>query len=488
MYAGCGDSQNITKVNIFQSGYKAQSLGKLDPLYEKQWYLYEQFGINITPVWKEYLGDGVSIAVVDSGIEASHPDLVENIDLVRSLRYVDGSSDPTPTSAELSDSSVDGSHGTAVAGIISASHNDIGIIGIAPNATLVGLNVFSRPDDSAFEDAMKQDVDISSNSWGIDLSTNLVDDRVVLEAIISKMLSKPTIYTFAAGNDGSNSGFSSVLNSRYTLVVGASTREGKIARYSNHGTNVLCVAPGGESQKIVTTDLIGNSYGYDVDGDHFDIFENQNYEYSDYFSGTSAAVPMVSAVVALMLEANPNLGYRDVRYILEHTSRQIDKTDDSWMQNGAGLWVSNYFGYGLVDAQKAVDMAKTFKTLPSEIKIQKEIKKANISIPDDDSKSVELVFDIDEDIVIEHVSLQVSTQHSQNGDLKIKLISPSKTEAILSDGDTQIKDDFSPWEFGVLSFVDEKSQGIWKLQVSDLQQGHIGDLKSAKLTIHGHKR
>ena len=51
----------LTKPDISQSGYKAQTIGKLDPLYEKQWYLYEKFGINITPVWKEYLGDGVII-------------------------------------------------------------------------------------------------------------------------------------------------------------------------------------------------------------------------------------------------------------------------------------------------------------------------------------------------------------------------------------------------------------------------------------------
>ncbi len=220
LLSACGGSEvpsqeNKISIESNQSSSEriTQSYEVSDPLYDRQWYLHEQSGINVSTAWKEYLGEGISIAVVDSGIEALHPDLTENIDLTHSFRYSDESSDPTPTKEEFSNPFVDAPHGTAVAGIIAATQNDIGISGVAPKANLIGLNVFSRPDDSAFEDAMQYpNIDISSNSWGADLSFGLDDDHVVLDAIVSKMLTDPIIYTFAAGNEASNSGFSSILN------------------------------------------------------------------------------------------------------------------------------------------------------------------------------------------------------------------------------------------------------------------------------------
>jgi hypothetical protein len=462
----------------------------LDPLYEKQWYLHKKSGINISSVWKEYKGDGISIAVIDSGIEAIHPDLQHNIDLIHSFRYSDESSDPTPTIKELNDPYVDAPHGTCVAGVIAASQNDIGISGIAPNATLVGLNVFSRPDDSAFENAlMYPNVDISSNSWGGDLSFGLNDDQISLDAIITKMLTDPIIYIFAAGNESSNSGFSSVLNSRYTLVVGATTDKSIIAPYSNHGANILCVAPGGgelkSEPKIVTTDLIGDIYGYDVKGDHFDIFENQNYEYTNNFNGSSAATPIVSAIIALMLEANKDLNYRDIKYIIAHSSKKIDPNHTSWIKNSANLYFSRYYGFGLIDAQKAVNMAKDFKSLDKEIIISKKLDELNITIPDNNQTGIELELKIDQNISLEYASLEINTNHSYSGDLKIVLTSATNTSSVLTLGNTITEDPYLPWEFGSICFMDEYSKGVWKVHISDISKNDIGTLKSIKLTLYG---
>jgi len=499
LLSACGGSEVLSDENKIsydsnQSNNRiTQSFQVSDPLYDKQWYLHEKSGINVSTVWKEYLGNGISISVVDSGIEALHPDLSENIDLTHSFRYSDGSSDPTPTTDELSDPFVDAPHGTAVAGIIAASQNDIGISGVAPKANLIGLNVFSRPDDSAFEDAMLYpNVDISSNSWGADLSFGLDDDFIVLDAIVFKMLTHPIIYTFAAGNEASNSEFSSILNSRYTLVIGATTEEKKVAPYSNYGANILCVAPGGDegknSPKIVTTDLIGTVHGYDIQGDHFDIFENIGYDYTDNFNGTSAAVPMVSGIIALMLEANSELNYRDIKYILAHSSKKVDENHTSWIENSADLWVSRYYGFGLVDAEKAVKLAKNFQTLPKEVTVQKSLKDLNISIEDNNEKGVSILLDIDDNLIVEYAELEISTDHPYSGDLKITLTSPSGTKSILTDGGTITEDLYNPWTFGAVGFMDEQSSGKWMLHICDISENDKGILSSVKLILYGHKK
>jgi len=463
-----------------------------DPLYKQQWYLQEKSGINVSSVWQEYQGENISIAIVDSGIEATHPDLENNIDLTHSFRYSDESSDPTPTIKELNDPFVDAPHGTCVAGVIAASQNEIGISGIAPKATLVGLNVFSLPDDSSFENALLySDIDISSNSWGADLSFGLSDDQISLDAIISKMSTDPIIYTFAAGNEYSNSNFSSVLSSRYTLVVGASTYEAKIAPYSNYGTNILCVAPGGEGgnkPKIITTDLLGDMYGYDIKGDHFDVFENKNYEYTNDFDGTSAATPMVSGVIALMLDANRKLNYRDIKYIISHSSKQIDTNHTSWIKNSANLWFSQYYGFGLIDTQKAVDMARDFKSLEKEMIISKKLDDLNMSIPDNNQTGIELEFQIDKNISLEYVSLEINTNHTYSGDLKIVLNSPANTKSILAQGGTITEDPYISWSFGALTFMDESSMGTWKVYIKDIAEYDTGILNSLKLTLYGHEK
>ncbi len=485
------DNQQIKKI----SPKKEDNSVKLkisDPLYNFQWYLHGSYGINISSIWSDYSGKGVSISVVDSGIESTHPDLRDNIDLVRSFRYEDNSSDPSPSLHELKDPFVDVPHGTSVAGIIGASQNDIGISGIAYESNLVGLNVFSKPDDSSFENAIGyRNIDISSNSWGADLSFGLDDDKIVLDAITEKMQSDdPTIYIFAAGNEESNSEFSSILNSRYTLVIGSLTQDGKIASYSNYGANILCVAPGGEDvedKKIVTTDLVGDIYGYDLDGDHFDILENRNYEYSNSFYGTSAAVPMVSGVVALMLEANRNLSYRDIKYILAHSCRKVDRDHSSWSENGAKLLFSNHYGFGLIDASKAIVMAKDFKALDSEIVVTKELLDLNLSIPDNNATGIELNFDVDEDIILEYVALEVNINHEYSGDLRILLNSPYNLST-LAYGGTITDDQYMPWIFGTIGFMDERSRGKWSIKIMDMEKGDSGVLNSLKLNLYGHER
>jgi len=472
IFNACGrdkiDSRSIdlqslsTKNQTSNKRYHSSFSGKYDPLYDKQWYLHEKFGIDINDSWSEYLGDGIKIGLVDSGVDITHKDLDGVIDFQNSYRYSDNSHNPTPTNYELNSDNIDEAHGTSVAGLIAAMHNGVGIMGIAPNVDLIALNVFSKPTDSTFKDAiLRSDIDISSNSWGSDDKDGLVDDRVVLDAIDKKMIIDPTIFIFSSGNSAKNSDFNSVLNSRYTLVIGASNRYGRVSAYSNYGSNLLALTPGGDfGDMLITTDLSG-SYGYDR-GD-----------YTNKFEGTSASAAIFSGVVALMLEANKDLSYRDIRYIIAHSSKVIDKIDPSWHKNSKGLFFSNYYGFGLIDAKRAISMAKEFIPLGEEESIVSYLR---------DGK-----FLVDNDIDIEYITISVKFEDNIVGKkIKLSLISPQNTHSTLIDKDSKITQSLDDWEFGANDFLDESSEGEWRVEALDLNSGKKLKIEDAKLTIYGH--
>ncbi len=494
LFVGCGGSdentQSLNKILSSNLYKETKVLSKHnvpnDPLYKDQWYLNGKFGINIDNLWDSYLGDGVSVSILDSGIEAEHEDLKQSIDFSRSYRYSDNRYDPSYIPTQKDSKNFDLGHGTAVAGIISSAHNGIGIMGIAPNVDLVSLNVFSDSSDDAFRDAISRDgIDISSNSWGKNIADKLEDDRVVLDAIKEKMKRDPIIYIFSSGNEYSNVNYSSVLSSRYTLVVGASTKSGYVAPYSNYGSSLLCVAPGGDRSGIVTTDLNGDKLGYDTKLHHYQDIDNQNYNYTDNFKGTSASAAMLSGVVALMLEANPNLSYRDVRYIIAHTSFRLDRSNPSWQRNNSGVWFSNDYGFGLVDAKKAVEFGKEFESLGSEVSITKEIKNST-DILDSDLSGIYVEFDVDDDFVVEYAMVTLDLEGENSSDLDIELISKSGTRSNLATANSRLKDSYHNWSFGSLAFMDERSDGVWKLHIADARLSNKRKLNSAKLTLYGH--
>lgn len=497
-----------------------------DILYKYQWYLHNTgqsagaeyggipgYDINVTKIWSFDTGlKSIKIGVVDTGIELKHPDLNTQIDLKDSYRYSDGSHDPTPDNNQLANEPYDSAHGTAVSGIIAAkSWNKIGVAGISPSSTLVGLNVFSYPYESSFLNALSKDVNVSSNSWGV--SSGTIWEDSALDNVIADKSNNGTIFVFAAGNDRyeykeingtkyyfGNANNSCTLNNKYTIVVAAMDANGTYASYSNFGDDVLVTAPAGEFgyyyPATVTTDLTGLQYGFDSigfaneyrGGKRFDVAGNEDGNYTNYMNGTSAATPMVSGVVSLMLAVNPNLTYRDVKYILAKTARRIDIDNPDWSQNAAGFWFNPNYGFGLVDAGAAVEMAKNFTPLPPEKDTQLYSKDVNISIPDNNSTGVTVSINVDENISIEYVNAWVSIpDHPFPGDLEIDLISPSGTVSKLSYGGKYYVDGtIDNKRYGSNKFLGEYSEGEWKLVVKDLNPGNTGTLTNFSLKIYGH--
>jgi kexin len=143
------------------------------------------------------------------------------------------------------------------------------------------------------------------------------------------------------------------LFTRYTIAVGAVDKLGRHASYSTAGSELLISAPGGDT----------------ADFSHNHVVAQPGGECKDVTVGTSFAAPVVSGVVALMLQARPTLTWRDVQGVLATTARLTDGTDSSWVTNGAQLKHSYRYGFGIVDAHAAVQSARTWTLLSPERRV-----------------------------------------------------------------------------------------------------------------------
>ena len=169
---------------------------------------------------------------------------------------------------------------------------------------------------------------------------------------------------------GDNSNYDGYANSIHTIAVGASSYFGDRASYSEPGTNLVVAAPsGGGAGQIFEIVINGLPYQFPYPGvTTTDIAGFSGYDQGDYtptFNGTSAAAPMVSGVVALMLEANPALGWRDVQEILLRSANVLQGDAGGWTTNKAGLTFHPDYGSGGVNREDAVAMARKYQEDPS---------------------------------------------------------------------------------------------------------------------------
>ena len=210
--------------------------------------------------------------------------------------------------------------------------------------------------------------------------------------------------------------------------------------------------------------------------------------YTAHFGGTSAAAPMVSGVVALMLEANPQMSWRDVRYVLASTALKNDPGDSGWSYNRAGLHIHHSYGFGLVDASAALAVSVQWTGLPpsASIEVSKSVMRP---IPDDASTGLESTITISEPLNVEFVDVIFDApDHARIGDLVVTLTSPSGTRSILAERHNQVFETFryAAWRFGTLRHLGEFAAGAWRLTVQDLRSGETGTWNSWHLIIHGY--
>jgi len=283
------------------------------------------------------------------------------------------------------------------------------------------------------------------------------------------------IYVWAGGNGrgaGDNCNYDGYANSRLTIAIGAVDYTGKQSYYSENCAALIACAPSsGSSKSITTTDLLGNAGSTPNDC-------------TSSFGGTSAAAPLVAGVVALVLQANPNLGWRDVQHIFVNSSRIVDAGDADWFINGAGHRHNHKYGFGLVDAAAAVANAATHLNFPTLRLAASPV--ATIEKPLLDFSPVEAQITISERLIVETVEVILTVQHSYRGNLQVSLRSPFGTVSVLQEVHSDRTANIDAWTYTTVRNWGEISQGNWVLHVEDKVAGNTGVWTSWKLNVYGH--
>ena len=512
--------------------------------------------IKLFDVFKEGItGVGAKIAISDSGVEVNHDDLIGNAlsgehrDYSLRSPYI---GNPVSTNA----------HGTAVIGIASATGwNNKGSIGVAPGSKFAAFQFLdSSQSTSILLHQATGNFDIFNYSYGDTLYFPNFSDADYLDLLREQTLNQNKVYVKAAGNEHAqysddfrkcvshNANFPFENESPHMIVVGAIDADGFKATYSNAGSNLWVVAPGGEfgensaggDPAIMTTDLPTCFRGFSKSGSsqtntfEYNNSENINCNYTSTMNGTSSAVPVISGVIALLKEANPNLNMRDYKHILAKTSKQTDPTHSNifgtdhlsrlsgscdqmnllghdyelgWVTNAANYTFNNFYGFGLVDAKAAVNYAKNYDyTLGNQIELNKDFNlniysrtNLNLTIPNDstspfsqsiNSTGVTDTRFISNDITVESVQVKVSITHPSPGEIGIELTSPSGTKSILQNiNNSFLLGNTSNLNIVLTSnaFYGESSNGNWELKVIDGQTGsNSGQLNEWHINILGH--
>lgn len=491
---------SVSRVDVLLARKRQKKAVPNDPLFAQQWHLRNTtqgggslwIDVNAVPVWDSFRGSGITIGIVDDGVQYTHPDLSLNYNANIDVDYNGADSDAAPGNL------AEDTHGTACAGIAGAQgNNGVGVAGVAWEATITGLRLIAAENTDADEGAAFSHqagaIHIKSNSWGppdtgytTEAPGSLAADAL-LNAVTTGRSNLGTVFIFAAGNGldvGDNSNYDGYANSPYVTAVSAVTDDGFQAWYSEPGANIAVCAPssgGRKQQGTVTTDLVGSS-GYNTGSTSGELFDTA---YTNDFGGTSSACPAVAGVCALMLQANPNLGWRDVKEILIRTARRNHRADPDWITNGAGISFNHKYGAGIVDAEAAVTLAQNWINLGTLTSVSVPTGTVNTAIADAPAGGIVRTINVPTaNLRVETVQLTVNITHAFRGDLEIVLTSPSGTSSVLAWPHEDGVDNFN-WTFSTVRNWGENAAGNWTLAITDRVSGDTGMLVSATLKVLG---
>lgn len=505
-----------------------------DPFYPQQWYLNHNGGselvasshIDVEKAWDITRGDrSIVVAVTDDAIDINHPDFQGTGKIVAPKDFKEQDFLPLPGNTSES-------HGTACAGIAVAEENGKGIVGVAPGCALMPIRTIGFLDDTAIEQlfdyCIAQDASVISCSWGpaaVYFPLSLRQRAAITRAATQGRQGKGCVILFAAGNanrpvSGSvyeRGWINNILNGPTNwlggftihpdvITVSACTSKAKKSAYSNWGTNISVCAPSNNAPPGMWFEQTGYIYtapaitaplpGLGVFS--ADLVGAQGYDSGDFvrtFGGTSSATPVVAGVAALVLSVNPDLTAGEVKRLLQETADKIvDRDADPQLGMKLGTYDTNgysqWFGYGKVNAFKAVRAAQQKKPQSSQAGIRHLHGRNDnpVAIPDNNPQGVTSTIKVSDKGTLREIQVSVNIEHEFLGDIEVRLLAPTGQTVLLQNRTlgslTQLQQTYSVETTPALKqLLSASAAGVWQLQVVDFAPMDKGTLKSWELRV-----
>lgn len=504
-----------------------------DPVYPQQWYLKSSgtgqqapgADISAEAAWDITRGDrSIVVAITDDGFDLNHPDFQGVGKIVAPRDFKDNNALPLPEASS-------DNHGTACAGVAIAEENGVGIVGVAPGCSFMPIRTSGFLDDQAIENlfdwAVSQRASVISCSWGasaVYFPLSLRKRAALTRAATQGRNGKGCVIVFAAGNanrptSGSinEQGWPNNLVSGVTqwlngfaihpdvITVAACTSLNRKAAYSNWGDAISVCAPSNNAPPgmwlapagyvFTPPQVTGNLPGIGVTT--ADRTGNPGYEAGDYtntFGGTSSACPVVAGVAALVLSANPDLTAQEVRQILQATADKItDSTVDPQFGWNRGNYDANghsdWFGYGKVNALRAVQSARSRLVAPPPVSRWLQLQNAiAVAIPDFNLQGAVSLIQVNEGATLRDIQITVDVAHSFLGDLEISLTAPTGETLLLQSRilgrQTRLQTMYSLQTTPTLRrLLNRPVRGPWQMRLVDFAPLNTGTLNRWQLNL-----
>ncbi|XP_072018312.1 PC3-like endoprotease variant B [Amphiura filiformis] len=515
-----------------------------DPLFPKQWYLFNQaqngatkgIDMNTMPAWKLGItGYGVVVSIIDDGVDPTHPDLAPNFDMAASHDFQNEThdndpnphpddsveagttnehthphphhptliytptqthvmaashdfqnethdNDPNPHPDDSVEAGTTNDHGTKCAGeVAAAANNSVCGVGVAYDASIGGMRVLDGPVTDAMEASAltfnNQHIDVYSCCWGPpDDGDNFRGPHPLTAAALETGVKegrggKGSIFVWASGNGGVKddcSGDGYVSNIR-SISIGAINDEGLSAYFMESCPSTMGVVISGgphyDRKKRSTDNTMRGRDGTL----NLVVTTDLHHKCTERFVGTSASAPLASGVMALILQANPELTWRDVQHIVAEGAMIPNVEQDGWHINGAGFHVNPMFGFGVLDAGKMVELALTWEMVSEQLTCEVPMKKFNIKVPMGESRNATMKIKCSHIAKLEHTIASISFEAPRRGDVSIRLISPSGTPSqLLSTRPKDHTDEgLEDWPFMTVHNWGETVTGEWTLELTN---------------------
>ncbi|XP_019637272.1 PREDICTED: neuroendocrine convertase 1-like [Branchiostoma belcheri] len=434
-----------------------------DQMWGSQTYLHTgDVHMNILPAWERTRkGEGLVVGVIDDGIFTNQPDLRDNLAAGLSYNVLEETTDPTPSFPQAS-------HGTNCAGIIAAVHNNSFCgVGVAYKAKVSGIKMFAGA-QAELSDAQEasalshqyQSISVYSCSWGPSDWNNALEgpDTVAKEALVMAAREgrdgKGSVFVFSTGNGGSlndSCAYNGYVNTNNTIGIGGLLQDGSIPSFAEACTSVFAVT--------LSRDYTGDTANM--------VVPHRATGCGMTFSGTSPAAAMAAGVFTLVLSANDQLSVRDVQHLVTRTSTNTGVCGQTWKENSAGFRVSDYCGFGLLDAGKLTAMAANWSCVPEQVSCTQQGEGASINIPQSGEVLTSITVQQDSCGVnyLEHVLLTVRATFPHRGHLQFRLTSPGGTVSDIVPGRATDMEAHLEWTFMTVHHWGERAEGSWQLSI-----------------------